>query len=691
MRTFPRALFFAVTLFVGSRAAAETTMQVRLGWDGLIHSDRWNLAFVTLSDTKPRNVLLEFHTPYDSFQGMRIDQAMTIGPQAQTFPLYLPMRGIGLGVEELSVVVRDANSLKKLASFPSATTSLRGGQVLDPARNFIGVSGKRATLRNVTDALPGAMLQAGHLDVADLPADPIGYDCLDVFVLNMAEFSEMSAEQQQAIADWVRGGGSLILWPGDDSIPATSPLIDILPCRIGASRIVEIPADTAQTAGLAARFRKLPARDLAPHPGAAPVSLLGTPQLTAYRQRVGFGQVLVSPTDLTALSFADPKKTWDLWKLVLDGMVPKLPDDPFTPPERYYAMSDTGFREAAALRQVGDLLGAVPGAGRFGFGYIATVLIGMMVVVGPVDWFVLKKLGRQPWTWVTTTGWIGLVTLGAIYAGHLLKSGELHFRTFELVDQADGASVARTDIAGLYSPRTTTYDVNTPVDSWWQPASPGEEYYVYRRSSGNEMTFHQTYRGSAPEPMIVNVWNLRFLKGRAAGKPAGATLVDAALRITSTTGPEGRPEKHVVGTITNPGTTVLKNLAIRTKDGVCVFALRAKAADRIEPGKTVEIDAIIDPELKPATDVGAANRRNRGYYPGLGESTLPQMSATRLWDVGGYLSVNRTDRITQWLKGDDVACVYAECESPDPVAKLSGATPIERHWKVVRALVTLKK
>src|SRR4029453_16674355 len=109
--------------------------------------------------------------------------------------------------------------------------------------------------------------------------------------------------------------------------------------------------------------------------------------------------------------------------------------------------SEIQAREATALRQVGDLLGNVPGAGRFGFGYVAGILIAMMVIVGPVDWLLLKKLGRQPWTWATTTGWIALVTLSAVYAGHLFKSGDLHFRTFQLVDQADGLALARTDLS----------------------------------------------------------------------------------------------------------------------------------------------------------------------------------------------------------------------------------------------------
>jgi hypothetical protein len=169
--------------------------------------------------------------------------------------------------------------------------------------------------------------------------------------------------------------------------------------------------------------------------------------------------------------FNSSKDSWKVWRAALKGMVRKLPTDDAATPQRSYGVSEAVLREAASVRQVGDLLGDVPGPGRFGFGYVAGVMIGMMVIVGPVDWFVLKRLGRQPWTWVTTGGWIALVTLSAVYAGHLVKSGELHFRTFQLIDQVDGSAVARADVAALYSPRTTEYDVATPAESWWEPAS----------------------------------------------------------------------------------------------------------------------------------------------------------------------------------------------------------------------------
>ena len=81
------------------------------------------------------------------------------------------------------------------------------------------------------------------------------------------------------------------------------------------------------------------------------------------------------------------KAAADKWRAALKGIVRKLPADDAAAaaaPQRYYGVSEAALREAGSVRQVGDLLGDVPGAGRFGFGYVAGVMIGMMVVVGPV-------------------------------------------------------------------------------------------------------------------------------------------------------------------------------------------------------------------------------------------------------------------------------------------------------------------
>ena len=667
-----------------------TLLDVRVGWGGMVRASRWNSVRVTLSHPVSRRVTFEFRAPHGSFYGMRSRQVLTIGPEPQTYIVYMPLRHFM--PEDLAFVVRDATTRRQLANYPAGPyAGFAPTEHTSPGHSFLGISGRRATLRPVTNALPGAKLAAAHVEQEELPTSAIGYDALDVLVLNAPDFTNLSTEQQQAIVEWVRVGGNLLVWPGDTPIPSSGPLLDALPCRIGDTAVIELSAEDLKAAGLSPRFGKLPARELSPAPGAVPLQLLGTDRVTAYQGRVGLGRVLVSPVDLASLQMNDPQKTWALWRVVLKGMIRRLPDDAVATPEQTYdpAAGQTEAREATALRQVGDMLGNVPGAGQFGFGYVAGILIAMMVIVGPVDWLLLKKLGRQPWTWATTTGWIALVTLCAVYAGHVFKSGELHFRTFQLVDQADGLVVARTNLSALYSPRTTEYQLQTRPDEWWQPASPGDEFYGYRRS-GQEITFAQTYRGSTPDPMVVNVWNLRFLAGEST--TAAPPLVEAKLQVERRD-VAGKPRKYLVGTVTNVGHEALTNVAIWTQAGrVRLFTsgdTQPATLLRIAPGQTVNVDAAIDP-TSPVTASGLtdAQRARYGAYPG---SQTP-IDRGRLWDQGGDLSMRRTDRIEQWVtERADLACVYAECEAPSPVVELGEAQPIEAHWKVLRALVPLGK
>ena len=667
-------------------ARAETTLTVRIGWDNLVRSDRWNPVFITLSDPKTRTVVVEFRAPHDSFYGMRVRQSMAIGPQPQTFPLYMPMRYFFSG--DVAVVVRDGATGKKLAEYdgrqPGAFSRVQAG---DSGRHFLGISGRPTGLTSVTSALENARLQSGYLNPYELPAVPIGYDCVDVLVLSAPDLNAITDDQQQAIVDWVRGGGRVMLWPGDQPVPDRSPLVNVLPCRIGTTRSIELDAAQLQAAGLSRRFGKLAARDLEPATNdAEAVTLLGSDEVKAYRRRVGLGMVFVSPVDLSQFQFNNAQDVWRLWKLVLTGMIHRLPEDGVKVPEnqRYAGHLDQSVQnEVAAVRQIADVLGDVPGAGRFGFGYVAGVLIAMMLVVGPLDWFVLKKLGRQPWTWVTTTGWIGLITLSAVYAGNLFKSGELHFRTFQLVDQVDGFVVARNDLVGLYSPRTRRYEVETDLSSWWQPASPGDEYYGYRRSSGSEVVFRQSYKGNNPEPAMVNVWNLRFVKGRATAP--GPAMIDASLTLG--TDPKLPPHKRrLTGTITNLTDRPLKNIAVRCKLGWHIVPHGGGNLGRIEPGQTLQIDGVIDPVLPaptrspqdPAGDVLRLYANDQF------------LDRSRLWDVGGNLAPRRTVWLEHWVSDrDDVACVYGEFENPQAVVGLKGETPKEQHWKVMRALVPL--
>lgn len=639
-------------LLAAAGASADVALSVDVGFGGAFRIGYWNPLFLMISDAAPRAVEIEVYSAPPTSSSMLVRQRMTIGPAPTTFPIYLP---ISQDPDSIAVVVRDLQTQRRVAEWPDPDRT-QVPQLVRADDRLIVVSGRGSALRAI-DGRGGSDATSRFLEPARLPAVAQGYDAVSLLVLNQPDFNRLRAEQQSAIAAWVRGGGSLVMWPAADPIPASSPIIEILPARIGDNGSYNVAPEKLAAAGLAKRFARIPGRVLDPRPGAQPLRLLDTDDLTGYRHRAGFGQVLLLPIDPSLLVFADTQAALRFWKHVLGGFV-VLREADDTSNRVSYWNDPVLTRRANAIDSVMDLLGNVPGIGSFGFGYIAAVLIALMIIVGPVDWFVLKFLGRQPWTWFTTAGWIALVTTGAVLIGYLFRSGDLHFRTLRIVDQADGAVVATTDMAGIYSPRTQLYELNVDPASWWQPASDPRNF---RRGVGSTVPFRQDYRGNVPDPSSINVWTLRFLQSDM--HLTAPPVIDAALRLEH----DDSGHDHVRGTVRNLSRLRMHDMIVRVNDKSV-----ASIPGTLEPGGQISLDARV-------TTTWTSNDKPDPAAP----------NAAWTWCQVASL---RSERIDAILAGrGDLACVYAQVENPPAAATLANPGAIEQHWQIVRALVRLTR
>lgn len=668
----------------GGRAQTnQTKLDVQLGWGERVRGGRWTPILITASDASPRNVYIDLYAPHDGVNSMRIRQHLTLNPQPATVALYAPL--VNFTAEEVSVLVRDAGTGRVLAHWPPETAD---GPPVFLNRYFIpgnvyliGVTGRGATMRLLENQLDNTeegrtQFTTGYLEPGLLPFTPAGYDSLDLLVLNAPDLARLDNERQQAAADWVRAGGNLLMWPGEAPLPDASPLLDILPAKIGAQTQYTFGAGQLDRLGLQRRFGRVAGRVLEPALEAETVPLFGADGPHAYRKRVGLGQVFVAPLDIAQLQFTSTAQARAFWDPVLRPMLPAA-----TGQGVYANQHQWDQREFAATEALANELGNVPGAGRFNFWYVSVVLIGMMLVVGPIDWFVLKRLGRQPWTWVTTGGWIALLTTGALFIGHVLRSGDLHYRTIRLVEQADGAAAATTDFVCVYAPKTADYALASSPDVWWEPISPGG--YGYRREVITDWRFHQTYRGNQPLPMRINVWNLRFLRGKAVG--AGDPLIAADLSLR----PGGDGISYtLVGTVTNRGAVPLRHLLVQTRNGAYQLdadAALAEGAKVIAPGATLTVNALLNPVGLRASHVSSDGQIMGQYGPA--QSMRPDELLLAASDLAGRGAL-RAQQLVQ--DRDDVAVVYALGEPAESPVKLKGQQPVPKHWLAVRALVALK-
>jgi len=695
----PLAAIVSLVWLCGT-ASATVSMTMQIGWDGAYRVGRWTPVFVTLADdtARPaRNVRMELLTPHDDTFAMRVVQQLAIRPEPTTFIVYLPLT---YQARETLGVVRDAGSNKKLAEFAfegagimQANPMPQWAGTAGDQNLVIGASGRRHALGAMVGTYrwtDGALapsgssannqsIRVGFVKADHLPDLPAGYDCLDVLALDGPDLAGMRLGQQQAIAAWVRAGGRLLMWAGETPLPEDSPIVKLLPCSIGQSTTTALTLEDTNALGLASRVDKVTGRELRAKVGARTLPILRDKAVVCCG-RAGFGTVAVVSVDGSQLVFPDRTHAVNFWRPVLK----ELADPSDTPDDDGNLAGDTESRRLVAMQVVLDRLADVPGVGTFDFSYIAIVLIAMMLIVGPIDWFVLRKLGKQPWTWVTTTGWIALITFGALYIGRLYRSGDLYYRTVRLVDQADGQVAGVVDVAGLYSPKTRPYGLETPRDAWCEPAN-SNEMNAWRQSPrmAKEFVSVQAMSGNRPLPTVVNIWNLHFVQSQLAEAGAVPPVIQASLRKVKATGPGlGR----MAGTITNLGATPLLSVVIHTRDGT------ATLASPVKPRETATIDLPIEAARPAAKQPGQPPMVYRGRYAvrdryaGLSAQSALMLSA-------GDLAANRARQIERFLAGGaEFACIYAYSEDVEPALKLqrtAGSPAIEKHYLVTRALVGL--
>lgn len=669
------AAFMLLACCCASPALAKVQVNVDVGWENQFRAGKWTPLFITLQESAPRQVVLEVYCPADRRYALNVKQGLAIGPQPVTVPIYVPL---SYRLDETSVTVRDANSGRRvehviLSDFPAYGNQPGMPQTVSPQNLFIVISGSASGERMIQAQLRHENVTTSFIAANRLPGTPVGYESIDLLLLNQPDLSRLNLEQQRAIAAWVRAGGLLVIVPGVAPAPPSAPLIEILPARVGEIQQLDLDAAVVKKAGMPARFAKLTGRELLDASAdARGVPLFDRSGPKALRHWVGLGQVMILPLDVSTLLFDDPNKSLAFWRTTLKGMVDVPVKVDANARHAYYGMTDDP-RRALALRQTLDWIGDVPGAGSFGFSYVAIVLLAMMFIVGPVDWFVLKWTGKQPWTWVTITGWIGVITLGSIYIGHVFKSGDVHFRTASVLDEAGGARVAALDLAGIYSPQTTEYDLEMTPYSWWRTAAVTNPY----GGGGNmlsEIVCHQDYRGNRPLPMLINVWNVRFLEGQQiADEPA---VVQAQLAR----GARGSG-RTIAGTITNRAAVSMNNILVRTRDGVI------KLDGVLEPGASMPVSGTL---VKDETLTATTQVSNQNYWRDA-QQEFPTSRPTAQ-TINGVADL-RAIRIDQQLaERDDVACVYATYERPpgERLKLTDVENPRTAHVGIVRALVPLR-
>lgn len=336
-----------------------------------------------------------------------------------------------------------------------------------------GVPGTRP--RALADA-PRAV-RTGLIPLSGVPthsAALFGYDWL---VWTRADPTRLDPAQVAALGHFVAAGGNLLLTVTDTAAAVrASPVAEWLPVELGELR--DLPdADALLTA--------LGAPPVGPVAVAVPHAALrgdriswvrasaadGEPLWVSGRYGLGTVHVLLADLRTAPLAGAPRDATWRAL-LSIEKLPPDLPPGlgaalRIDPPMYDCAWGGHEWQSPIELwtGTLRERLNDIPGVAPLPLPWVLGFALVYLLLIGPVDWFVLRALGRQPLTWVTFPITIVVFSGIALVGTSITKGSQSVMRQVQLVDQLPGTGLWRgTTFVGLFATRKTTVKLTSGFD-----------------------------------------------------------------------------------------------------------------------------------------------------------------------------------------------------------------------------------
>jgi hypothetical protein len=465
----------------------------------------------------------------------------------------------GTVAQTLAHIRRTSGGLSRDVLDPSDVLYLTLGAPLPGLRRALRPAANPNAKEEAEQATRGfAVLENAAL----LPDRWYGYEAADVVLLTTAnttfvtQLLEGDPARLEALQEWVRRGGRLVVSVGRNHqlVGRLLEKLALLDCPVKGSVTRAALANTLLWYGREAHqlqpLRKVELACLEPGPGvhtdvreepdtgdaqARPVLVQGS---------CGLGRVLLAAFDLDnpALN-GERKKTddagaWDrqaaFWKRLQAEMAP-----------RRAAEGQAQAELADQLRDATETFGEIP---VISFGWVALFLLGYIALVGPVDYFLLKKVfKRLELTWLTFPVVVLTVSVLAYVTAYYLKGEDLWTNKVDLVeiDLHGPTQVSGTTWFALFNPRgqAFTLGLEPAADGWSAPPGGGAQPAVVavlddvqRTVPGSPGLFHRPYdyadNGAGLRGVPVPVWATRAFTASWRAPAGAAPPVEADVRLS---------------------------------------------------------------------------------------------------------------------------------------------------------------
>ncbi|MBI3880907.1 MAG: hypothetical protein HY301_12725 [Verrucomicrobia bacterium] len=509
-----------LALFAGPSArTARAALQFDVfpGFDGKVMQTAWfPMTFEIFNDGPPFDAVIEIAVGLGAGSGQK--QLIPVELPTNTRKrVSAPVFSAGGGYARWDCRLLDRRG-RVIAERKNLAMSLQLAQDSRLVGALPRTLGGMPTLPQLSTANVNQQPAIARLQVEQFPDNPIALEALSAIFLHSEKAIELKQPQITALLAWLQGGGHLVVaveQPGD--VNATGWLRDLLPCSLGGVGTLEpgeafdewLPnatnsgpaiAETApptspppglvsatvvtnittNAAGVVTTTKKTPRprpyvrpKAKAPQPlpklsadekfnSAQLPIVLATPREGATVSLEADGRPLIIEArrgrgTITALAFSPDREPFNSWRHRQWFWVKAcdIPPQLLRAEREFYGAGESADGLFGALvdsKQVHKLP----------FGWLVLLLLGYLLVIGPFDQVMLKKLNRQMLTWITFPLYVAGFSFLVYFIGYALRAGENEWNEIHVVDvlaRGDQATLRGRTYASIYSSANRRYPV----------------------------------------------------------------------------------------------------------------------------------------------------------------------------------------------------------------------------------------
>jgi hypothetical protein len=669
---------FSITLsllvFAGHLAMAQSptpvpSLQIQLNataaFQGQFKYGEWLPVWVEITNSGP-DVQAEIRIPVSGGSGTMVFTA----------PVELPAGAH----KKLLVYILPNNFTRQLSIELASGDQMLASQRVDvhpnPNVNYlVGLAApERGALAQIASIKPAGLERTKVLvdfDIAELPDQSEGLRSFDLLVINNLDTSKLTPEQAQALESWVAQGGRLLVGGGAGAQITTAGLsTGLFPAEIQATTEIEAVPGLVDYVG-----DDKPVRVPGPFLAAQIQSKTGRviikqdqiPLLTEWS--VGTGFVDFSALDPAAAPFDAWNGTIAFWQNLLapSAVYPDwLPTD-ISSRQQFasnmpYALSNLPMLELPSASWLALMLGV----------YI--------LMVGPVNYLVLRQMKRLQLAWITIPSITIFFSIVSFLLGYALHGTDIFVNKIAVIQVASGGSAHIDSYIGVFSPAQTAYEVEIREAGLISPLSPFYDPWNSAGNPGNTLTGHS---------MIIVQGNPAYVRGLSIDQWSMQSFMSEGI-ITSFGTFDARLQVNndrLVGTIRN-------STAYNLKDCYVILGSKFAKLGDLAPGTEAQVEldlsslgapnfssplsyAMFDTQLNGnvPNDVRRQAEAKRSIIENLFERTTPFISAAKSPSAGST-GLSQAPMFAGWME-----------EAP-PQVKIFGAEPAQKTTALVLTPLT---